>query len=66
MRKMKTDKSILEQKLQKGDLVGAIDSVLKDVEETKSMAQEAVRSLNERAKQLSVQAETVLTKYPLL
>lgn len=56
----------VKQHLDAHDLTGAIETVIAYADETKSIAKEAIASLDERFNQLNKQADVMLTKYKLL
>jgi len=58
--------SLFEHKLNKGDLVGAIELSLMDAAHTKGIAQKAVSALEANEKRLTKIADEALTNYTLL
>jgi hypothetical protein len=56
----------VKQQLDAHDLTGAIETAIAYADETKSIAQEAITSLDKRLDQLNKQADAALTKYELL
>jgi hypothetical protein len=58
--------SLFEHKLNKGDLVGAIDQSLLEAEQAKGIARKAVSALDASEKRLTKIADEALAKYPLL
>jgi hypothetical protein len=58
--------SLFEHKLNKGDIVGAIELSLLDAENAKGIAQKAVSDLDANEKRLRNIADEALAKYPLL
>ena len=58
--------SLFEHKLNKGDIVGAIELSLLDAEHAKGIARKAVSDLDASEKRLTKIADEALAKYPLL
>jgi hypothetical protein len=57
---------LVNQRLSAHDLKGAIELAVADADETKSIAQDAIASLDERLDRLNKQADAALSKYKLL
>jgi hypothetical protein len=57
---------LVNQRLSAHDLKGAIELAVADADETKSIAQDALASLDERLDRLNKQADAALNKYKLL
>jgi hypothetical protein len=61
-----TTSELVNQRLSAHELNGAIELAVADADETKSIAQDALASLDERLDRLNKQADAMLTKYELL
>lgn len=58
--------SMFEAKLNKGDLVGALELSILEGEESQTIARKAIDEISQTQKKIDEKADGILAKYPLL
>ena len=58
--------SMFEAKLDKGDLVGALELSILEGEESQTIATKAIKKIFQNQKEIDEKADHILAKYPLL
>lgn len=61
-----SDNNIFDQKLKKGDIIGAIDQSILECDRAKQLAQETRKEIKALANRSKTIAQAALDKYPLL